>query len=104
VSWPLGIVAVVGALLLAMLDSLVAGWRPRAVLREVPWTLFPLLAGLLLLVKGAETVGLLAPLVGAVEASARLGATGLPVAVLGMAALANMLNNLPAALVAASAT
>jgi hypothetical protein len=40
------------------------------------------LAGLLLLVKGAETVGLVVSLVGAIEASARLGATGLPVAVL----------------------
>jgi arsenical pump membrane protein len=38
-----------------------------------------------------------------VEASTRLGAAGLPLATLGLAALANVLNNLPAALVAASA-
>jgi arsenical pump membrane protein len=72
-------------------------------LREVPWTLFPLLAGLLLLVDGGERTGLVAPLVEFVDTAARLGATGLPVAVLGMAALANVVNNLPAALVAASA-
>jgi len=103
VSWPLGVVAIAGAVLLVTLDALVAEWQPRAVLREVPWTLFPLLAGLLLLVSGAERIGLVAPLVSAVQDSAGLGVTGLPVVVIGMAALANMLNNLPAALVAAAA-
>ncbi|MDQ6673559.1 MAG: SLC13 family permease [Chloroflexota bacterium] len=102
-SWPLGVVAVCGALFLVMLDGFAAGWQVRALLREVPWTLFPLLAGLLLLVNGAERIGLVAPLVHMVEASARLGLTGLPLAALGMAVLANVLNNLPAALVAASA-
>jgi len=91
------------ALLLVTLDLLVAGWRPRALLREVPWTLFPLLAGMLLLVAGAERIGLVAPFVDLIEASARFGLTGLPLAALGMAVLANALNNLPAALVAASA-
>src|SRR5712691_5572266 len=102
-NWPLGIVAVAGALLLVTLDGLVAGWQPRALLQEVPWTLFPLLAGLLLLVAGAERIGLFAPFVDMVEQSACLGPTGLPLAALGMAVLANGLNNLPAALVAASA-
>jgi arsenical pump membrane protein len=102
-GWPLGVVAVGGALMLVLLDTLVAGWQPRAVLREVPWSLFPLLAGLLLLVGGAERVGLVAPFVGLVEGAARLGTAGLPLATLGLALLANVLNNLPAALVAASA-
>jgi len=86
-NWPLGIVAVAGALLLVTLDGLVAGWQPRALLQEVPWTLFPLLAGLLLLVGGAERIGLFAPFVDMVEQSARLGPTGLPLAALGMAVL-----------------
>ena len=88
-----------GALLLVTLDGLVAGWQPRALLQEVPWTLFPLLAGLLLLVGGAERIGLFAPFVDMVEQSACLGPTGLPLAALGMAVLANGLNNLPAAVV-----
>jgi arsenical pump membrane protein len=92
-----------GAALLVTLDMLVAGWQPGPLLREVPWTLFPLLAGLLLLVDGAERIGLVSPVRDLVEASANLGLTGFPVAALGMAALANILNNLPAALVAASA-
>jgi arsenical pump membrane protein len=102
-SWPLGVAATFGALVLVTLDGLVAGWQPRALLGEVPWTLFPLLAGLLLLVAGAERVGLVRPLVRMVEASAHLGSTGLPAAAFGMAVLANALNNLPAALIAASA-
>jgi arsenical pump membrane protein len=102
-AWPLGVVAIVGGLLLTGLDTLVAGWHPADVLNEVPWTLFPLLAGLILLVNGAEQIGLIEPLVRAVEASAALGLAGLPLATFGMAALANVLNNLPAALVAASA-
>jgi arsenical pump membrane protein len=102
-SWPLGVVATFGALLVVTLDSVVAGWQPRALLGEVPWTLFPLLAGLLLLVNGAERVGLVTPFVQMVEASAHLGSTGLPLTALGMAVLANVLNNLPAALIAASA-
>jgi arsenical pump membrane protein len=100
VGWPLGVVATFGALLLVVLDAAVAGWRPRALLGEVPWTLFPLLVGLLLLVSGAERAGLIAPLVQMVEASAHLGTNGLPVAALGMAVLANVVNNLPAALIA----
>jgi arsenical pump membrane protein len=79
----------------------VAGWQPRALLGEVPWTLFPLLAGRL--VNGAERVGLVTPFVQMVEASAHLGSMGLPVTALGMAVLANVVNNLPAALIAASA-
>jgi arsenical pump membrane protein len=102
-GWPLGAVATAGAMLLVILDVLVAGWQPRALLHEVPWTLFPLLAGLLLLVGGAERIDLVAPFVRWLEASAGLGLAGLPVALLGIAALANVLNNLPAALVAASA-
>jgi arsenical pump membrane protein len=102
-TWPLGLVATCGALFLVTLDGFAAGWQPRALLREVPWTLFPLLAGLLLLVDAAERIGFVAPLVHMIDGFARLGSAGLPAAVLGMAVLANVLNNLPAALVAASA-
>jgi arsenical pump membrane protein len=102
-DWPLGVVAMLGALMLIVLDGVVAGWQPRALLGEVPWTLFPLLAGLLLLITGAERAGLVSPFVQMLDTSARLGASGLPLATLGMAVLANALNNLPAALIAASA-
>jgi arsenical pump membrane protein len=89
--------------MLIVLDGFVAGWEPRALLGQVPWTLFPLLVGLLLLVNGAERAGLVGPLEQMLDASARLGSAGLPLATLGMAVLANALNNLPAALIAATA-
>ena len=59
--------------------------------------------GLLVLVAGAEHAGLFLPLVGVVAAAEPLGVTGLPAVVFGMAVLANVMNNLPAALIAASA-
>jgi arsenical pump membrane protein len=102
-GWPLGPVAVAGALALLALHARTDGWEPAALARELPWGLFPLFGGLVLLVQGAERVGLFGPLVGAVAAAERLGTSGLPLVVLGLAALANVLNNLPTALVAASA-
>ncbi len=66
--------------------------------REVPWGLFHLFGGLLVLVAGAEHAGLFLPLVGAVAAAEPLGVFGLPAVVFGMAVLANVMNNLPAAL------
>ena len=103
IGWPLGRVAVSGAAVLVLVDGLVAGWEPWRVLREVPWGLLGLVAGLLLLVGGAQQAGLFAPLVAVIDTAATLGPTGLPVMVVGMALLANVINNLPAALVAASA-
>src|SRR5262249_41994859 len=101
---PLGIAAIVGAVLLVTADGLAGGWRQSsALVEEVPWTLFPLLAGLLLLVSAAEQVGLLAPLVRVTARAPEVGTVALPLLTLGMALLANLLNNLPAALVAGTA-
>jgi arsenical pump membrane protein len=103
VGWPLGVVAVGGALTLVALDAWAGGWEPARLAGEVPWGLFPLFGGLLLLVRGADRTGLFSPLVEAVAAADRLGTAGLPLVVVEMAVLANLLNNLPAALVASSA-
>jgi arsenical pump membrane protein len=70
---------------------------------DIPWSLLGLVAGLLLLVGGAEQANLFAPLVGAISAAARQGPNGLPGLVVGTAVLANVVNNLPAAVVSASA-
>jgi arsenical pump membrane protein len=102
-DWPLGVVALAGAIALVGLDALAGGWGPRALAREVPWGLLPLFAGLLLLVGGAERVGLFAPLERLVQAATGLGVLGPPVLVFALALLANLINNLPAALVTASA-
>ena len=89
--------------MLVVVDALVAGWEPLRVVREVPWGLLGLVAGLLLLVGGAEQASLFRPLVGAIDTVSVLGPTGLPALVVGMALLANVINNLPGALVAATA-
>jgi len=103
VGWPLGLVALAGATALVALDGWAGGWEPRALAREIPWALFPLFGGLLLLVQGAEQTGVFGPLADTFAAADRLGVNGLPLAVLGLAVLANLVNNLPAAMVAASA-
>ncbi|MBV9325491.1 MAG: arsenic transporter, partial [Chloroflexi bacterium] len=103
IGWPLGRVAVTGAILLVLVDALVAGWDPWGIVREVPWSLLGLVAGLLLLVGGAEQANLFEPLVRAIEIAATQGPDGLPGLVVGTAVLANIINNLPGALVAATA-
>jgi arsenical pump membrane protein len=99
---PLGVVAVLGALALLVLDA-TSSEPERAVVREVPWGLFPLFGGLLLLVAGAERQGLFAAFEAGIRAAGGLGGLGAPLTTLGSAVLANLINNLPAALVAASA-
>ena len=61
------------------------------------------MVGLLLLVDGAEQAGLFTPLVGAIDAASAVGSAALPALVVGMALMANLINNLPSAMVAASA-
>ncbi|MBV9170855.1 MAG: arsenic transporter [Chloroflexi bacterium] len=102
-GWPLGRVAVTGAFLSVVIDSLVAGWDLRGLARQVPWSVLGLVAGLLLLVGGAEQANLFEPLVRAIETASTHGANGLPGLVVTTAILANVINNLPGALVAATA-
>lgn len=102
-AWPLGIVASMGGIALVALDSLVHGWEPHALKQDIAWALFPLLAGLLLLVGGGERLGLFTPMERLVAAAAAQPALGPPLLTLGLALLANVLNNLPTALVVASA-
>lgn len=102
-AWPLGLVALGGAVGLLALDIWAVGWAGTRWSSAVPWGLFPLFAGLLLLVGGAERAGAFGPVVRAIDAVQGLGGVGVPVAVLGLAVVANLVNNLPAALVAATA-
>lgn len=102
-AWPLGVVAVVGGLALVATDLAAGGRDARRIARDVPWSLFPLLAGLLTLVAGAERVGLFTALIQAGEALAGGPAAGAVVGVgAGLAGLSNVVNNLPAALIAAT--
>ncbi|MBV9355020.1 MAG: hypothetical protein JO023_05780 [Chloroflexi bacterium] len=80
-----------------------SGWHARQLLAEAPWSLLALVVGLLVLIAGAEQAGLFAGLGAGLLALASLGPAGVPLTVAWLALLANVINNLPAALVGTSA-
>lgn len=96
-GWPT-FLAGVGAVALVLLRKREAPW---GVVRDVAWGVLPLVAGLFVLVAALERTGLLADLAGllrrAAEGSAGATAWGVGAAV---AAACNLMNNLPAGLVA----
>ncbi len=110
-GWPLGVVACVGGLLLTVLDAFSARFEPRELLREVPWGVLVLLAGLTVVVEGLVSSGVTGPATEALAALAGLnvgnasaGANiGGVVVGLGTAVLSNVVNNLPMALIVAAA-
>ncbi|MBX3203761.1 MAG: hypothetical protein KF764_01770 [Labilithrix sp.] len=72
-------------------------------LRDVSWGLFPLVIGLFVVVRGLENVGLVATAAGWIESAPRHSLVRVLVASATAGAAANVMNNLPAALVARSA-
>jgi arsenical pump membrane protein len=93
-GWPLGPVAVAGALL----TIAVARVSPAAAMRHVGWSTFALLAGLFALVDAIARAGFVAWASHGLEAAARYGAlASVSVACVGSALLSNLLNNLPVA-------
>jgi len=100
--WPVGIVAVCGAAALITLQAARGFLRVDALRRDIAWGIFPLLAGLVIVVHAAEGAGL-------VDVAVRLLAdrsadpSGIITLSLASAALANLMNNLPWALLASSA-
>lgn len=87
--------------------ALVCARRPALcmpALREISWGVLPLVAGLFVLVAGLEKTGVIAQLAATMQALARhapAAGTWLPGAVVALAA--NVVNNLPAGLIASSA-
>lgn len=102
-GWPLGVAAVVGAAVLVVLESSTSGLALGAVARRLPWGLFPLFGGLLLLVAGGDRAGAFQPLIGLLEhlpgGRIQQSISALVIA----SAASNVLNNLPTALVAGAA-
>jgi arsenical pump membrane protein len=103
---PLGVVACGGGLLLTALDTLSARFEARALLREVPWGVLVLLAGLTIVVEGLVGSGVTGPATGALDALAHLGragdlasSAGVMVVAVATALLSNVVNNLPLALI-----
>ena len=100
VGWPVGLVALGGAVLLLILRIARGRLDARRYLGGIEWAVFPFLAGLFVLVSAAERAGLgpvVASAVAEGEGAGALGTAGLAIAA---AAASNLMNNLPFALVA----
>ena len=99
---PVAIVALGGSAALIAAAIVHGHWRPRETLRAISWPLFPFVGGMVLLVHGVESVtsGLAQWLFTLAEGST---ATGVFVTTFGVAIGANIVNNVPIALIAAAA-
>ncbi len=91
-----GVVTTLGVLVLRRLS-------PWTILKEISWSVLPLVAGLFVLVKAVEDTGILQPLIRVLPASAATAphATAAAAGVL-VALVCNLVNNLPLGLLAGS--
>ena len=91
-----GVVTTLGVLVLRRL-------APWTILKEISWSVLPLVAGLFVLVKAVEDTGILQPLIRVLPASAATAphATAAAAGVL-VALVCNLVNNLPLGLLAGS--
>ncbi len=103
-QWPLSIVALGGALALLAGARFYGAWTPHHWAREIAWPIFGFIAGMLVVVRGVEQIGLTAAF-----GQALLSLAGNNVALataataFGSALGANLINNVPMALVLISA-
>jgi arsenical pump membrane protein len=101
-SWPVGVVAAAGGAALIAVRAVRGRLDPSRLREDIEWGIFPLLAGLIVVVAAAQTAGLATIVAGALRGAADLGASGLFVIGVASAALSNAMNNLPWALLASA--
>lgn len=104
-DWQLGLPTAVAGVFTALVMSLICKRNPISVIRNISWGVFPLVAGLFVLVEALRQVGLVETIshLLAVHARAQPGATAW-FSGMGLAIGCNLVNNLPAGLIAGSAT
>ena len=100
VGWPVGAVAVSGAVLLVAARTARGHLDAGRFARGIEWAVLPFLAGLFVLVSAAERAGLGPVVAGALAEAEGAGALGTAGLALAAAAGSNAMNNLPFALVA----
>ena len=99
----LGAPTFAAALLTLSLVLLIERRAPWPLLREVPWSVLPLVAGLFVLVAGLQRTGLFSALTALLERLAQhTGSLAPLLAGGGVAAASNVMNNLPVALISAT--
>lgn len=99
---PLGAVAAGGAVLLVLLQLAVRGLRPTVLREHLSLSLLLYVAGLLVLVRGVEAVGLTTAVVGWLTTALRGPFEAVAAGALATAVGANLINNVPAVLVVLS--
>ena len=102
-GWPLGPPAAAAAVLTWLAVTLQQRSSPWPVLAEMSWSIVPLVAGLFVIVEGLQVAGLLQTLTELLHTAASGSSGGTAMAAGAFVALAcNLMNNLPAGLVAGS--
>jgi arsenical pump membrane protein len=104
VQLPLGSVAVGGAALLTVLALAARNLQPERIRAHVSLSLFAYVAGLLVMVRGVEAVGLTDAAVGWLVALGHGPISAVAAGLAGAAIGANLINNVPATLVLLSGT
>jgi arsenical pump membrane protein len=103
-GWQLGLPSALAGLATAIAVLATARATPRPLLRGISWGVLPLVAGLFVLVQALDHAGLLARLAGLLGRAAALSGTGTAWGSgIILAVACNLMNNLPAGLIAGSA-
>jgi arsenical pump membrane protein len=102
-DWQLGLPTFLAGTITGMVIVVLNRAAPWPILREISWSVLPLVAGLFVLVQGVENTGVLQPLISAASSSARSSPEGTALIAGAVAAfLCNAMNNLPLGLIAAA--
>jgi arsenical pump membrane protein len=103
-GWPLSFVALAGAAVLAVEAGLLGAWQPRRWATEIAWPIFGFIGGMLLVVRGVENAGITAAFGQALLSASSNSPLAATLLTAGGGALgANLINNVPMALVLTSA-
>jgi arsenical pump membrane protein len=100
---PLGLPTCLAGLATTLWVCAIARRSPIAVARSVSWSVLPLVAGLFVLVEALDRTGVIAQVAGALRAAAATPARGAAVSGAILAVASNLMNNLPAGLIASTA-
>jgi arsenical pump membrane protein len=100
-DWQLGLPTFLAAASTAVVVTARKRTAPWPMLKQISWSVLPLVAGLFVLVQGVENTGVLQPLIYAVSSTAQASPAGTALIGGGIAALlCNAMNNLPLGLIA----
>ena len=100
---PLGLPTCVAGVVTTLLVCTLARRSPMALARQVSWSVLPLVAGLFVLVEALDRTGVIAQVAAALRTTATDPVRGAAVAGTVLAFGSNLMNNLPAGLVASTA-